>query len=58
MRAGKYLSQDVYVEGETGTAEQSSKARVEVEILPNLSLQAETGTDANSGVGLKWKYDY
>jgi translocation and assembly module TamB len=58
VRAGKYLSEDVYVEGETGTADQSSKARVEVEILPNLSLQAETGADQNSGVGLKWKYDY
>jgi translocation and assembly module TamB len=58
VRAGKYLSEGVYVEGETGTASQSSKARVEVEILPNVSLQAETGADANSGVGVKWKYDY
>jgi translocation and assembly module TamB len=58
VRAGKYLSEGVYVEGETGTADQSSRARVEVEILPNLSLQAETGADANSGVGIKWKYDY
>jgi translocation and assembly module TamB len=58
VRAGKYLSEGVYVEGETGTAAQSSKARVEVEILPNVSLQAETGADANSGVGLKWQFDY
>jgi translocation and assembly module TamB len=58
VRAGKYLADGVYVEGETGTAQQSSRARVEVEILPNLSLQAETGADANSGVGVKWKYDY
>jgi translocation and assembly module TamB len=58
VRAGKYLADGVYVEGETGTAQQSSRARVEVEILPNLSLQAETGADANSGVGVKWKFDY
>jgi translocation and assembly module TamB len=58
VRAGKYLSEGVYVEGETGTGDQSSKARVEVEILPNVSLQAETGADATSGVGVKWKYDY
>ncbi len=62
VRAGRYLSQGVYVEGQTGTADQSSRARVEVEILPNLlpnlSLQADTGADANSGVGLKWRFDY
>jgi translocation and assembly module TamB len=58
VRAGKYLSEGIYVEGETGTADQSSRARVEVEILPNVSLQAETGADANSGVGVKWKFDY
>ena len=58
VRAGKYLSEGIYVEGETGTAAQSSKARVEVEILPNVSLQAETGADANRGVGVKWQFDY
>jgi translocation and assembly module TamB len=58
VRAGKYVANGVYVEGETGTADQSSRARVEVEILPNLSLQADTGADANSGVGFKWQYDY
>lgn len=58
VRAGRYLSPGVYVEGETGTANQSSRARVEVEILPNLSLQADTGADARSGVGLRWQFDY
>jgi len=58
VRAGRYLAPGVYLEGETGTAEQSSRARVEVEILPNLSLQADTGSDARSGVGFKWQYDY
>ncbi len=58
VRAGRYIADGVYVEGQTGTAAQSSRARVEVEILPNLSLQAETGADANSGVGVKWQFDY
>ena len=31
---------------------------LEVEILPNVSLQAETGSDANSGVGVRWRFDY
>jgi translocation and assembly module TamB len=58
VRAGKYLAEGIYIEGETGTADQSSRARVEVEILPNVSLQAETGANATSGVGLKWQFDY
>ena len=58
VKAGKYLSDKIYVEGETGTEDQSSRARVEVEILPNISLQADTGADATSGVGIKWKFDY
>jgi len=58
VRAGKYIGDDVYLELEEGTAEQSGKARVEVEILPNLSLEAETGEDQQSGVGIKWKFDY
>ena len=58
VRAGKYLNQDVYLEVEKGTAAGSGKARVEVEILPNVSLEAETGQDAQGGVGIKWRYDY
>jgi translocation and assembly module TamB len=58
VRAGRYVADGVYIEGQTGTGDQSSRARVEVEILPNLSLQADTGADANSGVGLKWQFDY
>ncbi len=58
VKAGKYLTDKIYVEGETGTESESSRARVEVEILPNISLQADTGADANSGVGVKWKFDY
>jgi translocation and assembly module TamB len=58
VRAGRYLAPGVYLEGETGTAGQSSRARVEVELMPNLSLQADTGADARSGVGLRWQFDY
>jgi translocation and assembly module TamB len=58
VRAGKYLNDDVYIELERGMAEQSGRARVEIEILPNVSLEADTGQDAQSGVGIKWRYDY
>jgi translocation and assembly module TamB len=58
VRAGKYLNDDVYVEVEKGTAEESGRARVEVEILPNVSVEADTGQDATSGIGVQWRYDY
>lgn len=58
IRAGKYIGDDVYVEVEKGRADESGRARVELEVLPNVSIEAETGEDATSGVGLKWKYDY
>jgi translocation and assembly module TamB len=58
VRAGKYLSDDVFVEVEQGTGQASGKARIEIEILPNVSLEADTSQDANSGIGIQWKYDY
>jgi translocation and assembly module TamB len=58
VKAGKYLSDEVYLEVEQGTAGDSGRARVEVEILPNVSLEADTGEDSNGGVGLKWRFDY
>jgi translocation and assembly module TamB len=58
VRAGKYLNDRVYVEVGKGAASDSEDARVEVEILPNLSLDAETDTQARTGIGLRWRFDY
>ena len=58
VRAGKYLNDDVYLELEQGAASGTGRARVEVEIMPNVSVQADTGADAQSGVGVQWRYDF
>ncbi|MGI9508794.1 MAG: translocation/assembly module TamB domain-containing protein [Geminicoccaceae bacterium] len=58
LRAGKYLDDDVYVEVEQGTGEESGRARVEIELRPNIALEADTGDDDRSGIGLKWKFNY
>ncbi len=58
VKAGKYLSDEVYFEVERGSAEESGRARVEIEIHPNVSIEADTGEDANGGVGLKWRFNY
>lgn len=58
VKAGKYLSDDVYFEVERGAADESGRAKVEIEVLPNISIEADTGEDASGGVGLKWRFDY
>lgn len=57
-RAGKYLSDNVYVEVERGVSEGTGKARVQVELTPNLSVGTSVNDQSQSGVGLQWKYDY
>ncbi|NJO39002.1 MAG: translocation/assembly module TamB, partial [Rhizobiales bacterium] len=58
VKAGKYLNDDVYVEVEKGAGDESGRARVEIELLPNIAVEAETSENADSGVGIKWKLDY
>ena len=56
--AGKYLSDNVYLEFETGTQEGGGNANVEIELSPNITLESEIGQDASGGAGLFWKWDY
>lgn len=56
--AGKYLTEDVYLELEKGAGEQSGTANIQVEITPSISLESEVGQDAQAGAGVMWKWDY
>ena len=56
--AGKYLSDKVYLEFETGSDEDSGAANIEVEIAPNIVIESEIGQDARGGAGIFWKRDY
>jgi autotransporter translocation and assembly factor TamB len=58
IRAGKYVHDRVYFQVEQGMGSASSRASVEVELSPNLSLETEMGADSGGGVGLKWRWDY
>lgn len=55
---GKALGEDVYVEILQGTGAESTKARVEVELMPNVKLEGETRPEGDSKVGIFWKKDY
>ncbi len=56
--AGKYLTDRVYLEVESGSAEDSGAARIEIEVTPSVSVESEIGQDAQGGAGVFWKHDY
>jgi translocation and assembly module TamB len=58
VSAGRHLNDRVFVEVGKGAAAGSENVKLEVELLPNLSLNAGTNVQAQSGVGLKWRFDY
>ena len=56
---GKYVADGVYVELQQGTGGASqTSATVEVEILPNISVEGGTTELGGNKVGLKWRWDY
>ena len=55
---GKYIHEKVYVEAEKGTAPGEDKARVEVDLGPNLGMESEIGSDGEGGIQFNWKLDY
>ncbi|MGH1456804.1 MAG: translocation/assembly module TamB domain-containing protein [Alphaproteobacteria bacterium] len=56
--AGKYLSDNVYLEFEAGSEEGSGNANIEIELTPNITIESEIGQDAQGGAGIFWKHDY
>jgi autotransporter translocation and assembly factor TamB len=56
--AGKYLTDDVYVGVKQGATPESSSVGVEVEVLPNISVESEVRRSGASDVGVKFKLDY
>lgn len=56
--AGKYLNDRVYLQVQRGIQSGSGRARVEVEITPNLSVGTSVTEQSQTGVDLQWRYDY
>jgi len=55
---GKYLTEDIYVDVEKDLRGTGGRISVEVELTPNISLESQVGADAETGIGINWKYDY
>ena len=55
--AGKYISDNVFLEVHQGVTSGSTKAEIEVELTPSFSAETEIGLEG-TGSRLNWTYDY
>jgi len=55
--AGKYISDNVFLEVRQGVTAGSAKAKLEIELTPSLSRR-DPDRPAGSGSRLNWTYDY
>jgi translocation and assembly module TamB len=58
VSGGKYIANGVFVGVAQGLGTNSSQAKVEVEITPNISVNSTFGTASGSGFGAKYSVDY
>lgn len=58
VEAGKYLTDNVYLELSKGKAENSGAATIQIEVTPSVNIESEIGQDAQGGGGVFWKHDY
>jgi autotransporter translocation and assembly factor TamB len=58
LKIGKYLSENVYIQVESGISSETGKASVEWQVTPNVTVETEVGVNAATGVGINWRWDY
>ncbi|MCL6609563.1 MAG: translocation/assembly module TamB [Geminicoccaceae bacterium] len=58
LRAGKYVSERVFVEMQRGVTPESGRARVEVDLGNNVRGTTEIRETSRTGFALEWRYDY
>ncbi|MDQ7090573.1 MAG: translocation/assembly module TamB domain-containing protein [Methylococcales bacterium] len=58
VKAGKYITDKIYLEVEQGLQSESSTATVEVDLLPDIKAEVEFNQNSDSAIGIKWKHDY
>ncbi len=58
VSVGKYINDSIYVGVDQGASTGSTRAKVQIELTPNITLESETGQTADSKVGVFWKWDY
>ncbi len=57
VEAGRYLADGVYLGARQG-ADGSPQATVQIEVLPNVKIEADVGGEGTGRAGLSWGFDY
>ena len=58
LEAGKYLTDDVYLDVKQGATPETSSVGVGVDLTPNVSVESDMRQSGASDVGVKFKLDY
>jgi len=56
--AGKYISDNVFLEVQQGVTPGSAKAKLEIELTPSIAAETQIGQQGQTGSSLNWTYDY
>lgn len=56
--AGKYITEKVYLEFESGAQQGSGGATLEIEVTPSVNIKSKVGQDSQGGAGVFWEHDY
>jgi translocation and assembly module TamB len=58
LKAGNYLTEDLFLSVTQGTQPGSQKVGVEVQVTPNVTVESNVSGNADSNIGVNWKWDY
>ncbi|HYE00059.1 MAG TPA: translocation/assembly module TamB domain-containing protein, partial [Alphaproteobacteria bacterium] len=58
LSAGRYLSDNVYVGVEQGLGSGETRAKVEIEVSPSITVETDFGNTGQSRAGVKYRIDY
>jgi len=58
LSAGKYVTDEVFIDLKQGLEADSGSVGIEIEVTPNISIESDIGQTGESNVGIKFKWDY
>lgn len=58
LSAGKYISDNIYLQVEQGFGSDSGSASIKWELTPNITVETEISEKNENGAGINWKKDY
>jgi len=56
--AGRYVADNVFIAVDQSLSTGATRGRVEIEVLPNITVRGAVDDQARSGVGVEWRMDY